>query len=144
MKLDIKLIPRGVIVNNVKRAVKSEDWKKIARRACSRANKRCEVCGKRTEKIICNERWTFYKGSIILLGFEGLCENCYMVKHINRAYLSGDYNTAKKHFMTVNNLKPKEAEEKINKAFKLWNDRSAKTWEIDLSKLKQYGITIKY
>lgn len=66
-----------------------------------------------------------------------------MVKHIGLAQVKGKYDVALKHFMKVNKLKKRQAEEYVDEAFKCWRERSKSEWTLDLSLLKQYGIDIE-
>lgn len=145
--LTIELVPSSCWFSNVRAVVSKTQWDILRNQVYSKAYNVCEICGDIGPKhpVECHEIWHYDDKKLIqkLVGMIALCPDCHMVKHIGLAQVQGRGDKALRHLMKVNKIKKQEAEKYTNKAFKVWEDRSKKTWKLDISILKEYGIDLK-
>ncbi len=143
-KLTIELAPSTSWFNNVRAIVTKSQWDYLKSQVSSKAYNMCEVCGGVGPKhpVECHEIWSFDRKNLIqkLEGMIALCPNCHMVKHIGFAEVRGKKAEALHHLRRVNEMTIKEAERYVAEAFKVWAERSQKTWTLDISHLEEYGI----
>jgi hypothetical protein len=144
LKLTIELVPSTSWMNNVRKVLTTTQWNALRGAVCDAAYNICEICGGEGPKhpVECHEIWQYNEKTNVqkLTGMLSLCPDCHMVKHIGLAQVKGKYDEALKHFMKVNKLKKRQAEEYVDEAFKLWRERSKSEWTLDLTILKRYGI----
>lgn len=144
MKLTIELVPASCWFSNVRAVVTKERWDIIRNRVYNKAWSLCEVCGGIGSKhpVECHEIWNYDDKNLIqkLERMIALCPSCHMVKHIGLAQVHNKSDKAVKHLMKINQIPKKEAERYIASAFAIWQMRSSKTWTLDISHLKEYGI----
>jgi hypothetical protein len=142
--LTIELVPASSWANNVRTIVTKKQWDIIKAKVSSKAYSVCEICSGVGPKhpVECHEIWGYDDKNLIqkLEGMIALCPDCHMVKHIGLAGVRGKTVPAIKHLMTINKINNKEAEAYVAQAFQVWAERSKKTWKLDLSHLKEYGI----
>jgi len=147
MKLTIELVPQSSWMNNVRAVLTAKQWDALRRIVADKAWNVCEICGGVGPKhpVECHEIWEYNEKTGVqkLAGMISLCPNCHMVKHFGFARISGKEEWALKHFMKVNGLKKKEAEQAIADAFEVWMKRSKLEWKLDLSILEEYGIDVR-
>lgn len=147
LKLKIELVPSTSWTDNVRALLSKKQWDYLKSQVYAKSYYTCEICGGIGPKhpVECHEVWTFNNKNSIqkLKKMIALCPNCHMVKHIGLAEVRGQKVTAMRHLMYVNNMTWKQAETYVIECFKLWAERSKKTWTLDLSHLKEYGIEIK-
>lgn len=149
MKLTIELVPKTSWFKNLRTLMSKEEWDTIRKECYIEANYRCEICGGKGKKwpVECHEVWDYddKNGIQSLKRLIALCPECHKVKHIGYASTRGkaEYALAKNHFMKVNRLSEKDADEQINKAFAVWFKRSHQKWKLDLSWLESRGIKIE-
>lgn len=146
LKLTIELVPKTSWMNNVRTVLSNTQWNALRGAVCDAAYNVCQICGDVGAKhpVECHEIWEYNEKTGVrkLSGMLSLCPNCHLVKHMGFARVSGKYDEALKHFMKVNALKKREAEEYISEAFETWARRSRQPWTLDLSLLKRYGIDV--
>ena len=65
------------------------------------------------------------------------------MKHIGLAERNGTMDRAFAHLMAVNGWPDEVAFAHLERAFETWNERSKHQWELDLSWLRNLGITPK-
>jgi len=144
MKLTIELVPRTSWGNNLRSAMTPKQWRALSGMVCDRAYNVCEVCGGvgPNHPVECHEIWEYNDRNHTqkLTGMVALCPDCHMVKHIGYARVQGKYEIALKHFMKVNGLKRKAAEDHVKAAFQIWRERNKNDWTLNISLLKRYGI----
>jgi hypothetical protein len=146
LRLTIELVPQTSWFNNVRAVLTKKQWDYVKSQISSKAYNLCEICGGVGPKhpVECHEIWSFDNKKLIrkLEGMIALCPDCHMVKHIGFAEVQGKRVQALKHLMKVNNLTRNKAEDYITEAFKVWAERSKKTWKLDISHLSEYGVNI--
>lgn len=146
LKLTIELVPSSSWTDNVRAVVSKKQWDYLKSQVSSRAYNVCEICGGVGPKhpVECHEIWSYDNKKLIqkLEGMTALCPNCHMVKHIGLAGIMGKKVQALRHLMAVNKMTITQAETYVAEAFKVWAERSQKTWKLDLSHLEEYGIDV--
>lgn len=144
--LELELVPSSSWFNNVRAVLTQKQWDNLKSQVASKAWNVCEICGGVGPKhpVECHEIWHYDDRNLIqkLVGMSALCPACHMVKHMGLARINGNSELAVKHFMKVNKLERKEAEDYITNAFKVWAARSKKQWKLDISSLSEYGIDV--
>ena len=145
-RLTIELVPSSSWFNNVRSSVTKKQWDYLRSQVSAKAWNVCEICGGVGPKhpVECHEIWHYDNKKLIqkLDGMIALCPDCHMVKHIGFAEVRGKKAQALRHLMSVNKMTSKEAEAYIEGAFKVWAERSGKTWALDLTHLEEYGVDI--
>jgi hypothetical protein len=138
IKLIPELIPRTSFFKNLRSMLTSEQWDIIRKATYQKASHRCEICDA-DGRIECHEIWEYNdneKNSIQkLVGLIALCPKCHEVKHLGFAQLNGRLKEAMRHMSKINGMTNKETERIVIKAFGLWEKRSEKKWELDISEL---------
>ena len=146
LKLTIELVPSSSWFNNVRAVLTRKQWDVLRKQVYTQAWDTCQICGGVGPKhpVECHEIWHYDDNKLIqtLVGMIALCPNCHMVKHIGYAEVSGRFALAVKHLMKINKLTKAEAGKVISEAFSKWVERSKKSWTVDISQLKDYGIDI--
>jgi len=145
MKLTLDLVPSSCWYSNVRAILTKQRWDLLKKQVYSRAWDTCEICGGIGPKhpVECHEIWQYKSGVQKLINLIALCPNCHMVKHFGLAQINDKREMALKHFMKVNKVTKKVAEEYIAKEFMTWAKRSGKNWKLDISILEEYGIDTK-
>ena len=142
IKLTIELVPSTSWYNNVRKNVSKSVWDRIRRTQYRKANYKCEICnGSGPEwPVECHEIWEYDKVSSIqlLTGFIALCPDCHLVKHIGYANVQGKYMEALEHLMLINKWDLQKANDYIEDAFDLWQERSKHGWTVNISFLEDY------
>lgn len=133
-------------MNNVRAVLTAKQWNALRGKVADAAWNVCQICGGvgPQHPVECHEIWEYNEKTKIqrLAGMIALCPSCHLVKHFGFARVTGKEEAAFKHFMKVNELKKKEAEAEIVKAFEIWRKRSLIDWKLDLSGRTQYGIDV--
>lgn len=140
MKLSIELVPSTSWFLNLRSLLTPAEWDKIRKECYKKANYKCEICGGigTAHPVECHEEWEYKEDGIQkLIGLIALCPSCHKTKHYGFARVSGNEEEVKKHFMNINNVNEKEADEYINESFKIWNDRSKREWKLDVNFLEE-------
>ena len=139
-RLSVELVPKSSWEKNVRAAVSQAEWDAIRKAVYDRAGYQCEVCGGTgtDHPIECHEKWVYDDEACVqkLTGMVALCPACHQVKHLGRAYATGQFETAKKHLASVNGWSPKRARTYIERVVHRWNERNEKEWSVDMSLLK--------
>jgi hypothetical protein len=145
--LSIELVPSSSWFNNVRSVVTKSQWDIIRKQVYSKAYHLCEICGGVGKKhlVEAHEIWKYDDKNLVqkLEGMISLCPDCHMVKHIGLAQVQGKSEEALNHLMKINKMTKKEAKEYITDSFMVWAMRSTKSWTLDLSGLKSFGIDPK-
>lgn len=145
--LTIELVPETCWFSNVRSNVKKIDWEKLKTLTFRKASYRCEICNKRGEKwpVECHEIWEYNDIHKIqtLKGLISLCPPCHQVKHIGFANVQGAGEAAALHLSQVNDWDMATTYKYIDEQFLIWQERSKHEWSLDVSWLKDFGITIK-
>lgn len=146
VKLTIELVPSSSWTDNVRAVVSKKQWDYLKSQVSAKAWNVCEICGGVGPKhpVECHEIWSYDNKKLIqkLEGMTALCPSCHMVKHIGLAGIMGRQAQALGHLMAVNKMTITQAKTYVEEAFKVWAERSKKSWKLDLSHLEEYGIDV--
>lgn len=136
--LSIELVPKTSWYSNLRKEMEQDDWDKLRKNVYKQFDYGCGICGSKGT-LHCHEIWEYDDDKHIqkLKGFIALCVMCHHVKHIGLAGILAqrgelDFNKVIKHFMKVNGCSREIFDEHYERAFKLWKERSAYKWEIEL------------
>lgn len=142
--LFVDMVPSTCWFTNVRSAVAPKHWKWLRLAVISRAGNACECCNTPAKSLECHERWAFDPASHTqtLKRLVALCKECHETTHFGLAQVRGRDEIALQHLMDVNHWTRDMAEQHVQKAFSLWEDRSESTWELDLSIIQNAGIEI--
>lgn len=143
-QLFVDLVPSSGWFQNLRSELTEEEWSACKKFAYRRANYCCEICNGKGDKwpVECHERWAFddAKGVQILMGLEALCPACHEATHMGFANINGRADAATQHLMRVNNWTETQAGDHIGAAFALWEERSRRQWDLDMTYLTTIGI----
>jgi hypothetical protein len=143
-RLTVELVPRMCWFSNVRDRVSRTDWDRMRSQVYEHAGSRCEVCGGRGSKhpVECHEVWEYAERTAVqrLVRMIALCPACHEVKHMGLAGIKGRGEIAAAHLAEVNGWTPQVTARYIDQAFAMWEERSARTWSLDVSALAAYGI----
>lgn len=152
--LTFDMIPRRCSFRNVRAAVSPADWSTLGAIIHARAGNRCECCarapGSRTSfatgqdlVLHCHEKWEFdYENNRqTLKRLVSLCDECHASTHLGHSFKSGYGPAAAAHFAWVRGITPQQAKAEFNKAYADSRQRDRLAWDIDISIIKNAGIT---
>lgn len=146
LRLTVELVPQTCWFSNVRSAVSKSRWDTIRKQVYDQAWHVCQICGGVGNKhpVEAHEIWSYDDEKLIqkLEGMIALCPPCHAVKHFGFSCIRGKEERTLLHLMRVNNFNQKQAQQYIEKTFKLWEKRSQKEWKLDISHLLEYGIDI--
>lgn len=112
LRLSIEPMPTSSRLASLAKLLPRARWNRIRRDVYRKAGYHCKVCGQQG-RLHCHEVWQYNEqtGYQWLRGFQALCQNCHNTKHI--LFIRDNCRRARllQHFMTVNRLNEKEAEE---------------------------------
>lgn len=140
-KLAVNMIPSTSFFQNLRTHLPKADWDRIRRWAYKRAGYVCEICGGRGPKwpVECHELWEYDSATGLqkLTGLIALCPACHGVQHMGFSQLQGRGAEAEAHLRKVNGWTEEQTQEHLKEAWKIWEQRSQRKWELDLSYLKE-------
>ena len=140
-KLSIELVPDGCWGYNLRSILSKAQWDFLRSDAKLRAEGRCVICGKKSNRLEAHERWEYdaENGIAKLVDIIAVCKDCHSVIHIGRTQLKGDFERAEDHYIKVNNCTYADFRKALGQA----NDKHKQLnlvseWKLDLSYLKRY------
>lgn len=146
MKLTIELVPSTCWYSNLRSELSETDWDRIRVQVFRDADNLCEICGGRGPKwpVEAHEIWLYNDETLTqtLERVAALCPNCHSCKHFGLAQVRGRGAQAKKHLSKVNGWKTDEADWYIAEVFEKWVERSSHEWDLNISKLSDYGVPV--
>jgi hypothetical protein len=147
--LFVDLVPASCWFTNVRTCVRPESWDRIRKAVYGRAGDRCEACGRPADKAAglrmeAHERWDYDTagGAQVLRRLICLCQGCHAVTHLGLASVRGEGEQAFRHLLAVTGMREREGTAHVDAAFALWEQRSAREWELDVSMLSGLGIRL--
>lgn len=140
LKLQIELIPESTMYLNLRNQLTKYQWQQFSRSIQKRDHYTCCICervkGEHIDKLHCHEIWTFDEETCIqsLAGFQSLCFQCHMIKHMGLATMKGWVEKYQliEHFCTVNQVSRIQYARHFNDAVQLWIARNQIHWKVDL------------
>jgi len=147
--LFVDLVPKSCWFTNVRSGVAPVEWDRVRRMVYQRAGDRCEACGRARDphagvRIEAHERWYFddARGVQVLRRLIALCGSCHGTTHFGLANVQGRAAEALGHLIAVTGTSRELAEAHVAEAFAVWEERSSRTWDLDLSILTAAGVTL--
>ncbi|WP_202819123.1 DUF5710 domain-containing protein [Actinosynnema sp. ALI-1.44] len=147
--LHVDLVPSSCWFTNVRYCIAPRDWERLRRTLTSRANHRCEICGRAEDReaqrwLEAHERWSYDSATWTqkLVRLICLCTDCHRTTHFGLAQIKGHADAAFKHLCAVTGMTDSQARQHIDRAFAIWRDRSTQNWHLDLSMITNAGITL--
>lgn len=139
-KLEIELIPESTMHLNLRNRLTSYQWRQFSQNIQKRDQYTCCICnrvkGDTIDKLHCHELWTFDTEAQVqyLTGFQSLCFQCHMIKHIGFATMNDWVEKYQliEHFCTVNQVSRKQYAQHLHDAVQLWIARNQINWHVDL------------
>lgn len=140
-KLNFELVPDGCWYSNLRSLLSKKQWDFLRADAKERAQGKCMICGKKTDRLEAHERWNYDKENAVqkLEDVVAVCKDCHSVIHIGRTQLLGNEERAEKHFMKVNGCSYSEYRRALGEA----NEKHTalnlvSEWKLDLTWLKRF------
>lgn len=148
--LFVDMIPRTCWFTNVRTCVSPQDWERLRRTVFARAGHRCEACGATEDRgarrwLEAHERWSFddRTGTQTLRRLICLCSPCHLTTHLGHANVTGRADEALTHLRRVTGMTDQQVSRHVDEAGRLWTERSARTWHLDLRMLTDAGVTLR-
>lgn len=139
-KLLVELVPQTSWGSNLRSRLPKAEWDRFRKEAYRLANHKCEICGGVGPRwpVEAHEVWEYDDETHIqkLVRIEAICPNCHGVRHFGRSQAVGNGEVALRHLMATNGWSVKQAVEHVNKAFRVWEERSGQEWTLDLTWLE--------
>lgn len=147
--LFVDLVPSSCWFTNVRSCVSQADWERLRRMITKRAGERCEICRIGEDRdderwLEAHERWSYDETNQVqtLKRIICLCTDCHRTTHYGFAMINGDSHWVFDYLMEIRKEDASAANRHIQEAFDLWEKRSEKVWELDLSILTGSDIEI--
>jgi hypothetical protein len=146
--LFVDLVPSTCWFTNVRSCVEASQWDALRSMVYRRAHQRCEACGaargRDRERLEAHERWDYDETTYTqtLRRLIALCWSCHRATHFGFAEVTGTSAEATAHLRAVNGWSASEVDAHIDRAFALWEARSAHEWRLDLGMLTNAGIKV--
>jgi len=140
-KLKFELIPDGCFQYNLRNMLSKKAWDFIREDAKERSKGCCSICKKKSSRLEAHEQWSYdtKNGIIKLEDVISVCPLCHSAIHINRTYLKGDFVSAEKQYMKVNNCSYVDMRKDLGDANKLQEERNkVDEWKMDISWIKRF------
>lgn len=145
-RLPLSLIP-VTAVENARTVLAPQHWQAVAKQVYTAAQHHCQVCGGRGE-MNCHEVWLFQDGEGVQRLEALLCldRRCHHAVHLgNTRTRSGSDAVAAAalaHLAAMNRWSVPEAAAYARRELIICRARSRRTWRLDLSVLRDYGIEL--
>lgn len=148
--LFVDMIPRTCWFTNVRTCVSERDWERLRRMIVRRAGHRCEACGTGEDRdarrwLEAHERWSYddRTDTQTLRRLICLCSPCHLVTHLGYANVTGRADEALTHLREVTGMSDQQVNRHVKDAGRLWTERSARHWRLDLRMLTDAGVTLR-
>lgn len=148
--LFVDLVPSSCWFTNARSCVSEHDWERLRRMIVTRADQRCEICGRPADRdagrwLEVHERWAYDAAALVqsLRRLICVCTDCHQATHYGLATIRGKDAPALSHLRTVLKISKQDADLLVEGAFEVWSQRSRSTWELDLSMLTSVGVTVR-
>ena len=144
MKLEFEMVPDGCWYSNLRSILSKKQWDYLKLDAKRRANGKCMICGKKTDRLEAHEKWSFNVKTRVqkLEDVLALCHDCHAVIHYQRTALcEGEEGakTAQEHFMRVNGCTQTEFHKALARAaIRHGRLNETEDWQANLSFLKRF------
>jgi len=139
MNISVELIPRTSFGTNLRSKFRVGDWDTLRRYCYREANYCCQLCGGvgPNHPVEAHELWEYNDGIQKIVDLLALCPTCHIAHHPGFARTQGRCAEARAQLMKVNQWSAEDAQDHIDKAFLVWEDRSQIEWKLDLTLAQQ-------
>ena len=141
LKLNFELVPDGCWYSNLRSILSKKQWDFIRHDAYARAEGKCMICGRKTDRLDAHERWSYDLENAVqkLEEVVAVCKSCHAVIHIGLTQLRGGEENAEKHFMRVNKCTYADYRKALGEANEIHQKlNQIPEWKLDLTYLKRY------
>ena len=141
MKLEFELVPDSCWYSNLRSLLPHAGWDAIRKKAYTRADGKCMICGIKTARLEAHERWEYDEENSVqkLSDIIAVCKNCHETIHSGRTSLYGGEERASEHFMKVNGCSYSEYRKALGEANAAHRRRNlVPEWKLDLSLLGKF------
>ena len=142
LKLNFELVPDSCWYSNLRSILSKAQWDYIKKDARERANGKCMICGKKSNRLETHEQWEYDEDNKVqkLSDIKAICPDCHRVIHFGFTTLKFDnVERYENHFIKVNNCTYAEFKEQLNKANIDHQRRNQiDEWKLDLQYLTRY------
>lgn len=140
-KLNFELVPDGCWYSNLRSILSKPQWDYIKADAKARADGKCVICGKKTDKLDAHEKWSYNVKTQTqkLEDVIAVCKDCHAVIHIGRTSLKGNVERAEDRYMKINGVSYAEMKKDLSIANEIHKERNkVGEWKLDLTWLKKF------
>lgn len=137
------MLPSSVWENNLRTQLTPEEWDRLRKFCYQAAGNRCVACGSPGEPHVeAHEAWRFdpATGKQILRGLLCLCPTCHKAKHMGFAHRLGMVDQVRHRLCWLNRWTSVDMDAAMAAALEQQEKLSQRTWELDLSFLRTYGV----
>ncbi len=141
LKLNFELVPDGCWYSNLRTVLKKSHWDIIRKKAYERADGRCMICHRKTNRLEAHERWSYdvENKTQKLSDIVAICHSCHSVIHIGRTQLMGKEDDAIKHFCYVNKCSYSDYIKALGEANSVHQElNKVDEWNLDISFLEEF------
>lgn len=137
--LTVELVPASTWGMNLRDILKPSVWDNLRRNCYKAAGHKCEICGERgyNGRVECHERWEFDDLHTVqkLVGVIALCPTCHWAKHIGltMSKFPAKLKSVLAKVAKINNWTREQVNEHIEDSFAVFNIRSEREWNVDVS-----------
>ena len=140
-RLEFELVPDGCWYSNLRTILNKAQWDYIKAYAKEKANGKCMICGKKTERLEAHEKWSYNIKTATqkLEDVIAVCHDCHSAIHIGRTSLKGNLERAEDHYIKVNGISFAQMKSDLKKANEEHKKRNlVPEWKLDLTWLKHF------
>ena len=135
------MVPDSCWYSNLRSILSAKQWNYIKQDARKRADGKCMICGRKTERLEAHEQWEYDEKTHtqILKDVVAVCHDCHSVIHIGRTQLLGNAEKAENHYIKVNGCSYADMRKDLGKANEDHQRRNLiPEWKLDLTWLKRF------
>lgn len=137
------MLPSTVWEANLRHLLSDAEWDRLRKFCYAAAGNTCVACGSRGEPHIeAHEAWRFDEktGVQSLRGILALCPTCHRAKHLGLAGRFGVLDSVYNRLMWLNDWSKSDLKRELDKVMARQEELSMRTWTLDLTYLKTYGV----
>ncbi|MEX3984172.1 hypothetical protein AB4Y45_35035 [Paraburkholderia sp. EG287A] len=137
------MLPSTVWEANLRHLLSDAEWDRLRKFCYAAAGNTCVSCGSRGEPHIeAHEAWRFDEktGVQSLRGILALCPTCHKAKHLGYANRIGVLPAVLNRLKWLNDWDDVKLKDELARVAERQEELSQRTWTLDLSFLKTYGV----
>lgn len=137
------MLPSTAWADNLRTRLTEAEWDRLRRFCYQAAGNTCVACGSRGEPHVeAHESWIFEETTGVqrLKGLLCLCPTCHKAKHLGFAHRLGMLDAVYSRLCWLNDWGPGQLRSELEKVQARQEKLSQRTWTLDLSFLRKYGV----